>query len=249
MNSERGDESVSVSVVMPAYNEGEHLELCVREWYDNVVSRIPSSELIIVDDCSRDNTHEILQELAAGMPELRALRPSRNGGHGRAVRFGLGHARGEFVFQTDSDRQHSPEDFWKLWERRLECDCVFGVREHRADGSIRVLVTRSMRFLNFLVWQMWIQDANCPFKLIRKSVLDKVLPMIPEDSFIPMVMLAILVRRERFSVSEVPVLHLPRVAGQQSLRGLLNWIRVGRRCAKQLVMLRLGVAVGPGERG
>src|ERR671912_1373924 len=118
----------ALSIVMPAYNEGEHIEACVREWYDGVVSRVPDAEIIVVDDCSRDDTGQRLAALAVSLPGLRVLRTPVNGGHGPALRFGLDRALGEFAFHTDSDRQHTPDDFWSLWERRLPSDFLVGSR-------------------------------------------------------------------------------------------------------------------------
>jgi dolichol-phosphate mannosyltransferase len=228
-----------VTIVMPAYNESEIIEAAVREWYDEVVARIPGSELIVVDDCSRDDTGAILESLASTLPGLRAVRPERNGGHGKALRFGFGHATRDWVFQTDSDRQHVPSEFWKLWEVRDHSDFIVGVRSRREDGAFRVVITRTMRVLNFLIWGVWITDANCPFKLMRREPFEKVLEKIPRDSFIPMVMVSILARKMRFRVLEIPVTHLPRRGGQQSLKGIVRWLRVGSRCAWQLLMLRL----------
>src|SRR5262245_11290751 len=99
---------IPLTIVMPAYNEGEHIDACVLEWYEGVVSRIPGAEMIVVDDCSRDDTGDRLRSLAVRLPALRVLTTPVNGGHGRALRCGLEHARGEFVFHTDSDRQHTP---------------------------------------------------------------------------------------------------------------------------------------------
>lgn len=232
---------MTLSLVMPAYNEGEHIEVCVREWYDAVVSKLPDTELIVVDDRSKDNTWAILQSLRAQLPQLRPLQTPVNGGHGKAVRFGLLSAQGDLVFQTDSDRQHDPEDFWRLWAHRDEADFVMGVREQRADGPVRVVVTSVMRLLNFAVWQVWIKDANCPFKLMRREPMRRVLSKIPEDSFIPMVMLSILARRQRFRVVEEYVRHRPRTAGEQSLKGVVKWVKVGAKCASQLIRLRATV--------
>jgi dolichol-phosphate mannosyltransferase len=162
-----------------------------------------------------------------------------NGGHGRALRFGLERAAGEFVFHTDSDRQHTPNDFWPLWERRTTADFVFGVRDHRADGVFRVAVSSMMRVLNGMLWGYWIEDANCPYKLMRRTALEQVLASIPPTSFIPMVMVSVLARRSGFRVSEAPVHHFPRIAGQQSLTGVLKWARISRRCVTELVKLRL----------
>lgn len=233
---------IPLSIVMPAYNEADHIEPCVLEWYEGVVSRVTGAEMIVVDDCSRDDTGERLRSLAARLPALRVFTTPVNGGHGPALRFGLEHASGEFVFHTDSDRQHTPDDFWALWERRAAADFVFGVRDHRADGAFRAMISSMMRVLNALLWGHWIDDANCPYKLMRRTALEQVLPSIPRSSFIPMVMVSVLAHRGGFRVSEVKVRHFPRVAGQQSLKGVLKWARISRRCVTELVTLRLDEA-------
>lgn len=228
-----------LSIVMPAYNEEEIIERTVQEWYEEVISRIPGSELIVVNDCSKDKTGEVLARLAKDIPGLRPLTPERNGGHGRALRHGFDRASQEWVFQTDSDRQHIPSDFWKLWEQRETTDFVLGVRSSRADGPVRVFITTVMRLTNFAVWGLWIRDANCPFKLMRRQAMEKVLTCIPCDSFIPMVMLSIICRKMNYRVREVVVEHLPRRGGEQSLSGLWKWIKVGSRCLRQLLVLRM----------
>jgi glycosyltransferase involved in cell wall biosynthesis len=230
-----------LSIVMPAYNEAEIIEQTVREWYTEVIAKLPRSELIVVNDCSRDATGAVLERLASELPALRPLTTPVNGGHGRALRFGFRHVTQPWVFQTDSDRQHVPADFWKLWEQREGADFVLGVRDHRADGATRALITGIMRLANFAAFGLWLRDANCPFKLMRREPLEQVLGGIPEDSFIPMVMLSILCRRMGFRVREAEVRHLPRRGGEQSLSGLWKWTKVGSRCLWQLLAWRLGL--------
>ena len=58
-------------------------------------------------------------------------------------------------------------------------------------------------------------------------------------AFIPMVMVSILARKMGFRTKEVEVEHLPRMGGTQSLRGLVKWARVGSRCARQLLSIRM----------
>jgi dolichol-phosphate mannosyltransferase len=228
-----------VSIVMPAWNEGEIIESCVREWYDEVISKIPRSELIVVDDCSTDKTGAIVTALGKELPGVRCVRPARNGGHGKALRAGFDQAALPFVFQTDSDRQHLPSDFWKVWELRFQADFVFGIRKQRADGVVRIVITRSMRILNLCIWGVWVRDANCPFKLMRREALARVLAQIPRHCFIPMVLVSILARKMGYRVAEAEVEHLPRKGGTQSLRGLIKWLRVGTKCAAQVVSTRL----------
>jgi dolichol-phosphate mannosyltransferase len=229
---------MQLSIVMPAHNEGDHIQQCVSEWMDVVVSKVPESELLVVDDCSTDDTLLRLRALESRFPQLRVLRTPANVGHGRAVRIGLDSSTGDFVFQTDSDRQHSPEDFWTLWAERQKADFVFGVRASRADGVVRLLISRTMRVANFLMWGHWIADANCPFKLMRGVPMRRVLTQVPVDTFIPMVMVSILARREGYRIADVRVRHFPRTAGQQSLAGLVKWASVGTRCIRELYDLR-----------
>jgi dolichol-phosphate mannosyltransferase len=228
-----------VSIVMPAYNEEEVIESTVRGWYEEVISRIPGAELIVVNDCSKDRTNDVLARLREEIPALRPLTPERNGGHGRALRYGFDQVTQDWVFQTDSDQQHVPADFWRVWELREASDFVLGVRSTRADGAVRIFITTVMRLVNWAVWGLWISDANCPFKLMRRQAMDKVLARIPRDSFIPMVMLSILCRKMKYRVTEVVVQHLPRRGGENSLCGLWQWTRVGSRCLRQLLLWRV----------
>jgi len=228
-----------VSIVMPAWNEAEIIEPCVCEWYEEVASKIPGAELIVVDDCSTDATGGIVTKLGERLPGVRCVRPARNGGHGKALRVGFDHAAQAYIFQTDSDRQHLPSDFWKVWELRERADFVFGIRKQRADGAVRAVITRLMRLLNLFVWGVWVKDANCPFKLMHRDALGKVLAKIPPGCFIPMVLVSILARKMKFRVSEVEVKHLPRRGGMQSLKGLLKWVRVSSKCAAQVLSIRM----------
>jgi dolichol-phosphate mannosyltransferase len=232
------------SIVMPAYNEAEIIERTVREWYEEVISRLPGSELIVVNDCSKDETGTVLARLALEIPDFRTLQPARNGGHGKALRFGFDHVDSEWIFQTDSDRAHRPSDFWKLWQIRETNDFVLGIRSARADGPLRVFITAVMRLATFAFWGLWIRDANCPFKLMRRGPMMEVFAHIPRDSFIPMVMLSILCRKMKFRVTEVSVEHLARRGGEQSLSGLGRWIKVGSLCLRQLLVLRVNTLRG-----
>jgi glycosyltransferase involved in cell wall biosynthesis len=229
---------MQLSVVMPAHNEAEHIERCVSEWYESIISKIPDSELLVVDDCSTDTTGSRLGALESRFPLLRVLRTPANVGHGGAVRMGLDSSLGEFVFQTDSDRQHSPADFWTLWAQRGSADFVFGVRATRADGFFRRAISQTLRMANFCMWGHWIADANCPFKLMRRGPLLRVLELVPPNAFVPMVMVSVLARRYGFRVREVRVRHFPRTAGESSLAGVLRWVSIGTRCLRELRTLR-----------
>lgn len=227
-----------VTIIMPARNEAEVIEASVREWHHEVITKIPGSRMIVVDDASTDATGSILSRLADEFPELLVMRSAVRRGHGPSVCAGLRRAGTEYVFHTDSDRQHVPSEFWMLWAEREEFDFVMGVRRKRADGLLRSGISAAMRLANAVVWQAWMQDANCPFKLMRRTALLQVLDKIPERSFIPMVAVSLLVRKMGLSVKEITVTHMPRRTGTPSLRGPAKWLWIAPRCVWEMVRLR-----------
>jgi glycosyltransferase involved in cell wall biosynthesis len=232
---------IPLSVVMPAWREQDIIEGSVREWWDEVVSKVDGAELIVVDDCSPDRTAEIVESLRGAMPGLRCLRLPQNLGHGGAVRAGLDAACGEWIFQTDSDRQHPAREFWQLWRQRENLDFVMGRRRSREDGPIRFVISHTMQFINWALFGVWIQDANCPFKLMRSEPLRNVLERVPSGTFIPMVMVSILASKLRYRVANQTVTHLPRTGGTQSLSGIGKWVKIGVRCTRELLALRESV--------
>jgi dolichol-phosphate mannosyltransferase len=227
-----------VSIVIPAWNEEDIIERCLRQWFDEVLVKIPFSEIVIVDDCSSDRTAMIADNLVTAMSGVRCIRSTKNTGHGPALRTGFDHASQPFIFQTDSDLQITPSDFWRLWEKRNEAEFILGTRSRRADGVFRLAISCSMLIINATMWGLWIRDANCPFKLMRREALNVVLADIPRDCFAPMVLVSVLSRKMGFHVLEVEVDHLARNGGTQSLKGLAKWISVCYLCMMQFCAVR-----------
>ena len=93
-----------LSVVMPAYNEEGAIEAATAEVREFVLDRIAGSELVVVNDGSRDNTGPILDRICANDPRIRVVHQA-NGGHGPALRAAIEAANGELLLFLDSDRQ------------------------------------------------------------------------------------------------------------------------------------------------
>ena len=102
--SDRG--AMKLSIVIPVYNEEATVEALIAR----VRAVDLEKEIIVVDDCSRDGTPEILARLAAD-GELRVLRHERNQGKGAALRTGFAAATGDIVVIQDADLEYSPEEF------------------------------------------------------------------------------------------------------------------------------------------
>ena len=214
---ERASTQVELSVVMPAFNEEGAIEAAVKEVQQYVFHEIHTTELIVVDDGSRDRTGEILDILAIEDGRIKVVHQP-NGGHGRALRTGLDAACGEYLFLIDSDRQIPLNVFASLWKAARGRDGAFGIRVTRHDPRIRLMLTGLVRKTLRLVFRVQLRDANIPFKILRRSIWLEARELIPEDTLAPSIFLAIIGRRLGRDIVEVEVPHRERTTGVVSIR-------------------------------
>ncbi len=212
---------------MPAYNEEGAIADAVAELQQWVLGTVPNAELIVVDDGSRDHTGSILDELAAKEPRLRVVHQP-NAGHGAALRAGLDLATGEYVFLLDSDRQIPLDAFPKLWEAAQGRDGAFGIRWPRRDPVFRLILTRFVRLLLCVFLGVRLRDANCPFKIVRRSVWLQARDLMSPDTITPSLFLAVYMSRQHKDIIQQPVPHRIRSTGVVSIR---RW-KLIKTCAR-----------------
>ena len=115
--------------MLPVYNEAQVLPILAARIADVLNACPVQYEIIFVDDGSRDQSPQILDQLAAASDRVRVVHLSRNFGHQAAVQAGLAHARGDAVVLMDSDMQDAPEAIPRfLAEWRAGYDVVYAVR-------------------------------------------------------------------------------------------------------------------------
>ncbi len=171
-----------ISVVTPAYNEGEGVRLlhdrlttCAETWDDDY-------EIILVDDGSTDDTLAIAEELAFTDPRFKVLALSRNFGHQAALTAGLEHARGDLVAVLDADLQDPPEELGRFFQACREgYDVVYGIRRKRKEGFFR-----RAGYKNFYRLLARLADIDIPmdsgdFCVLNRRALDA-LNALPERS-------------------------------------------------------------------
>lgn len=169
---------------MPAYNEAENIQSVVEQWYPIVekVNGLTDCEatLVIANDGSKDKTLSMMNELASSYPLFIPIDKS-NSGHGATVlylyRYAIANGA-DYIFQTDSDGQTDPEEFWQMFEHRHEFDMQIGHRSKREDGGSRVFVTKVLRFVVWLMFHEWVVDANTPFRLMKADRLSRIMQVI-----------------------------------------------------------------------
>ncbi len=229
-----------LTVVMPAYNEEDGIETAVREVGRWALDAVAGSELLVVDDGSRDRTGGILDGLTAGEPRLRVIHQP-NAGHGGALQRGLEEARGEYVLIIDSDRQVPIEAFGPLWEAARGRDGAFGVRVDRRDPLHRLVLSSIVRVALRLIFGVRLRDANAPFKIIRRAVWISARELVPPGTLAPSIFLAIFARASGLDVVELDVPHRKRTTGVVSIRRL-KLVRFCARAFGQLLAFRRRIA-------
>ncbi|MHB1501878.1 MAG: glycosyltransferase family 2 protein [Candidatus Dormibacteria bacterium] len=178
-----------LTVVMPTFNEVGCIQEAVEDVERNVLAYVQDAELVIVDDGSQDGTADVLNHLAEVHPWLKVLHQP-NHGHGPALRAGVLAATGDWVLLVDSDMEIALDGFRSAWERHGAVDAILGVRKDRESPLDRTLVTVTLRLLLRVLVGGWTKDANCPFKLVRRGLIQLEFGALPCDYVIPSAFLA-----------------------------------------------------------
>jgi dolichol-phosphate mannosyltransferase len=230
-----------LSVVMPVFNEGDVIEQLVLDVEREIVAHFPGAEAIVVDDRSTDATPGILERLARERPWLHVEHADANAGHGPSIVRGLALARGEWIFQLDSDGQVVVAEFAKLWACRLDADLVLGVRVRRRDPAHRLLLSKVVAAVVSALARRRLRDPNVPFRLVRRDVWEDLRPLVGLAPLAPSILLAVGAAARGRRIAEVPITHLPRARGTSSLRSA-RLVAFSLRGLWQLLVFRARLA-------
>ena len=214
----KGDADV-LYIVMPAYNEEENIESVVKQWYPVVEKIGLRSKLLIVNDGSKDQTYEKLLALTGKYPQLQAM-DKPNSGHGSTCLFAYNismEAGADYIFQTDSDGQTNPDEFDLFWNNRNEYDFIIGDRNSRQDGKDRVFVTKVLRMLVRVIFNVYVKDSNTPFRLMKADRLKKIMEIIPNDFFLCNVVISAIAVKWKERIIWYPITFKPRQGGVNSI--------------------------------
>ena len=174
---QRKIESLSVSIVMPVYNEREYITEVIQRVVD---TGIPT-ELVVVDDFSRDGTRDVLKKLEANWKNpcsLRLLFHEKNMGKGAALRTGFAHVTGGIVIIQDADFEYDPRDYPELMQPSIDgkADVVFGSRfiggdSHRVPFFWHSVGNKLPTFVSNMLTNINLTDMETGYKAFRTEVL------------------------------------------------------------------------------
>lgn len=210
---------MKLSIIIPAYNEEQTIASVIQR-IESVVLEGIKREIVVIDDASTDRTAEVLK----GIPNIVAIRHSRNAGKGAALTTGIQAATGDVVIFQDADLEYAPEDYPVVLRPLVEgrCDAVMGSRFLRERPVF--WGSRKSPYLNHYIGNLliiWVTnvlygkrftDYEGCYKAFRRSVLLDT--PVAATGFEFDNELICKVMRKRIRIAEVPIQYHPRTYAQ-----------------------------------
>ena len=198
---------MKLSVIIPCFNEEKTLKIIV----DRVLSfKEIEKEIIIVDDCSTDNSKSIINELSNSYSEIRGIYLKKNSGKGSALKKGFELVSGDVVLIQDADLEYDPKDYSALIKpfKNTDADVVYGSRfmggEYvRLHFFWHFIANKLLTFITNIVTNLNMSDMETGYKLFKKSVIQSI--NIKEKSFGVEPEITVKLAKKKFIFYEVPI--------------------------------------------
>jgi glycosyltransferase involved in cell wall biosynthesis len=204
---------MKLSIVIPVYNEAATI-LDILKLVASIEVGL-EKELIVVDDCSKDGTRDVLKQMAIDHPEWRVLYHDVNRGKGAALRTGFAAATGDFVIIQDADLEYDPREYPLLLRPLLEnhADVVFGSRflgggPHRVCYFWHYQGNKFLTTLSNMMTNLNLTDMEVCYKVFRREVLQSL--TLKEERFGFEVEITAKVSHGKWRIYEVPISYYGR---------------------------------------
>lgn len=209
---------MNLSIIIPIFNEENTITILLDKLISlSFPSFINSVEIIIVDDCSTDSSHNIVSEFIKNNNfQIKLISNPVNKGKGYVVRQGIKAANGDLILIQDADLELDPNDIPKMLNALYELNVDFVNGSRYLPGIVRPLPSfsrymgnRLFTLLTSLLINVKISDVACGYKLFKKNLLDKI--NLKENGFgFEAELIIKTMRINPTKVAEVPVQYIPR---------------------------------------
>ena len=204
-----------MSLIIPAYNEQDVIGKTLDDVGNYLENQQYSSEIIVVDAGSSDETSEIIKEKTHVFRNIKSATVENTGGKGGAIKIGISKSQGENVAFIDADNAASFNQIDKLFEKMKEdYDIVMGSR-YIEGGSAgkrslsRKIISRLGNLIFVIVLGLHYKDTRCPLKLFKGDVARKLFSLQILKGFGFDTEILALAKKFQFKVAEVPVTWQP----------------------------------------
>ncbi len=225
-----------LSIFFPAYNDSGTIASLVITARATAQALTDDFEILVVNDGSADHTAEIVDELAHTYPEVRAIHHPKNRGYGGALRSGFAGATKDLIFYTDGDAQYDPAELALLWPHMTAgVDVVNGYKISRSDPMHRIIIGRVYHHTVKLLFGLKVRDVDCDFRLIRRSVFDRI--ALQHNSGVICLELMKKLTDAGCVIAEVPVHHYHRAFGKSQFFNFRRLVHTARDVFKLWIEL------------
>ena len=195
----------SLSVIMPAFNEEQSLVTCVQKTYETLENLNLDFEIILVNDCSSDNTGKIASELSSTTPDTICIHHEMNLGMGGAFRTGISRATKEYVMIVPIDNPLNEEDLEAYLPRLGMCDIIVGSRVERVGytGFAQFASFVYNRILVPLLFNIGVSDVNW-IQIYKRDIFHSKLIEIEHTGIFFLVEILTKAKRNHLIIAEVP---------------------------------------------
>lgn len=205
---------VSLSFVIPAYNEEPNVAEALRRASSVLQTLDLDYEIILVNDGSRDRTGEIARSMIGVIPNLRVVENDPNRGYGGALKTGFYAAIKDWIAFAPSDNQFDFVQLSDLMAFSNRADIVTGYRANDADPFMRRVNRWGWNLVVQILFGYMTRDIDCGFKLFRREILELV--TLNSDGAMVDTELLAGAKARGYKIVEVPLKHLPRTAGSST---------------------------------
>ncbi|HWE93268.1 MAG TPA: glycosyltransferase family 2 protein [Tepidisphaeraceae bacterium] len=232
---------VKLSIIIPVYNEGGTIQELVRRVVEAPLLPNITTEIVCVNDCSKDSTAARLDELPSVFPgvDFKIVHKPVNQGKGAALRDGFKLATGDIVLVQDADLEYDPADYPKLLLPIIEgkADVVFGSRfmggePHRVLYFWHTLGNRFLTFMSNCFTNLNLTDMEVCYKVFRREVIGRIEIKCDRFGFEPEVTAKVAKLRPRIRIFEVGVAYYGRsyeegkkITWKDGIKAILTIIR------------------------
>ena len=200
-----------LSVIMPAYNEGEHIFNNLMTTCTCLNGFCTGYELVVVNDGSSDRTYEEIMRAASADPHIKVVSYEKNRGKGHAVREGINAASGKIIAFLDADLDISPshlKGYLNEMERQA-ADIVIGSKMHR-DSRLdyplsRRLVSRCYYVILKILFRLNVKDTQTGIKVFRAEVIRRIIGLIRTGGYAYDIEILAVAARFGYRILEQPV--------------------------------------------
>lgn len=164
----------SISVFFPCYNDEKTIAQLVNNAFDILAKLSPDFEVIVINDCSTDDSAQVLSNLKKIHTKLKIITNKKNLGYGGALKSGFKASQKELIFYTDGDGQYDVLELPLLLSLMTpDINFVNGIKMERQDAQYRIFFGNLHKFITR--WAFWlpVYDVDCDFRLIRSSLVKK----------------------------------------------------------------------------